>query len=291
MNKLNVKKELFYLAATLAAAMASALGFHIFVNPANFAPAGVDGIATMLADLTKFNMGYWVLIFNVPLLIVAWFFLKKRYVIYTVLQTIISSVALIVFERVDFYQYHAQGDMLISAVFAGIILGARAGVMFKIGASTGGMDIVACMIQRKKPYLNVERVFSVLCYGIIATSFFVYKDLNSILLAIVQMFIYEKVASVILADTRNALEVKIITKNPQELKDEILYTLRHGATVLDGKGMYTETDSYVVITVLNRRQIPEIISIAKKYPNTFVYFSDVRGVQGNFRWGKNEEVK
>ena len=291
MEKNKIKKEIISIAFMLLASVASAFGFHVFVYSANFAPVGVDGVATMLYELTGFNMGYWVLIFNVPLLVIAWFFLKKRYVIYTVLQTLISSALLIVLAKVDFYQYQAQGDMLISAVFAGIILGARAGIMFKIGASTGGVDIFSCLIQRKKPYFNVESLTSLFCYAIIAVSFFVYKDINCILLSIVQTFIYEKMTSVILADTRNALEVKIVTKNPQEIREEILYNLRHGATLLEGTGMYTETESSVILTVLNRRQIPEIISIAKKYPHTFVYFSDVRGVQGNFRWGKDEEVK
>ena len=90
-KKLSVKKEASSLAVTLFSATLSAFGLWVFVYPANFAPSGVDGIATMLQSLVGWNAGYFSLILNFPLLVLAFFFLKKRYVVYTVLFTLFSS--------------------------------------------------------------------------------------------------------------------------------------------------------------------------------------------------------
>ena len=289
--KTKIKREIVFSLITIIAAVLSAFGLHIFVYPANFAPAGIDGVATMLQKLTGFNAGYYTLIFNVPLLLVAWFVLKRRYVIYTVIFTILSSIILVVLQKVNFYQYHTQTDKLISAVFSGIILGVRTGLMLKIGASTGGVDIIAGMVQKKRAYGNIERIITIICYGIILMSYFVYNDLNSILLSVVQMFVFDKAAAVIMKDTRNAVEFKIVTKNPEEIKNDIIYDLKHGATLVDGTGMFTGDGTSIIISVVNIRQIPEFLNIIKKYPETFVYYSDVTGVKGNFRWKKEDVAK
>ena len=92
-------------------------------------------------------------------------------------------------------------------------------------------------------------------------------------------------------DSRNAVEFKIVTKHPEEIRGEILYNLKHGATVVESKGMFTESDSAVIFSVVNLRQIPEFLNILKKYPDTFVYYTEVAGVSGNFRRRQDEEAK
>ena len=286
-----VKKILLDCATVLLASMISALGFHVFVYPANFAPAGMDGVATMLQKLTGVNAGWYMLALNAPLLIAALFVLKRRYVIGTLAFTVLNSLFLIVLKRIDFYQYRTETDRFLPAIFSGIILGARMGMLLRIGMSTGGVDIVACMVQKNRPYLNVERVIAVISYAIIFVSYAVYRELDSILLSVVQMFVYERVGAAFMKDSRNAVEFKIVTKHPEEIRGEILYNLKHGATVVESRGMFTESDSAVIFSVVNLRQIPEFLNILKKYPDTFVYYTEVAGVSGNFRRRQDEEAK
>ncbi len=290
-DKKAVLNEIPNILITVFASLLSAFGLHIFVYPAGFAPSGIDGIATMLQELTHINAGIYSLVLNVPLLIIAWFVLKRRYVIYTLVFTLLSSSMLVLLEEISFYQFVTVGDRLIPAVFSGVMLGVRTGIMIKAGASTGGVDIPAGIIQTKFPHLNIERIITLICYAIILLSYFVYKDVTAILLSFVQMFIFDKFASTMLKDSRNAVEVKIITKNPDEIKQDIIYNLKHGATVLDSKGMYTDGESTVIISVINIRQIPEFLEIIKKYPDTFTYYGELMGVKGNFRWRKDDAVK
>lgn len=288
---MDFKKEGTNLFFTIVASFLSAIGLWIFVYPANFAPSGVDGIATMLQSITKINAGIFSIALNLPLLITAWFFLKRRYVIYTMIFTVISSGLLMLFEFVGFYQYQTVNSGILSAIFSGVILGVRTGIMLKLGASSGGIDIIAGVIQKKKPHIYIERSISIICYVIIGVSIFVYKDLECILMSIIQMFVFEKASAVVLSDTRNAIEVKIITDNPQEVKHMLLNELKHGATIVEAKGGFTEDRKTIIYSVINKRQIPEFMQNIRVFKNTFVYYSVINGVYGNFRWRKDDEVK
>jgi uncharacterized membrane-anchored protein YitT (DUF2179 family) len=288
-NKSQIKRESINVTCTLVAALMSAFGMHYFVTSNNFAPAGLDGVATMIAHLAGVNPAYFILALNLPLLVVAWFVLKRRYVIYTVLFTLISSGAMLIFEAVEMPIF-ASGEGLMAAIFSGALFGLRTGLMLRISASSGGIDIIASMINKKYPYRNIENVITAICYVIIGVSYFVYdRNVMSVLLAVVQMFVFERASGVLLRENRNAVEVKIITKNPEEIKDDIIYNLKHGATVVESYGMYTSEKSFMIISITNIRQIPELFEILKKYPNTFAYYDNVDGVRGNFRW-KNTDI-
>ncbi len=288
--KSNIKKEVVNVLLTVVASVISALGLHIFVFGNSFAPSGIDGIATMLQETTRINAGIFTFVLNLPLLIAAWFILKRNYVIYTILFTVLASLWVYILGEVHFYQYVVESDKVIVAIFSGLLLGARTGIMLRIGASSGGIDIIACIVQNKFNR-DVEKVISFVCYIIIGISYFVYRDLTCILLSVVQMFVFEKTVAFILKDTRNAVKFEIITKEPEKLKDEIIYELKHGATIVQSKGMFTDEQSTIVVTIVNTRQVPEFLRILKKYPDTFVYYTDVTGVNGNFRWRRDEKAK
>ena len=289
-SKGRIKRESINVACTLVASIFSAFGMHYFVGSAEFAPAGLDGIATMIAHMCNdTNPAYFILALNLPLLAVAWFFLKKRYVIYTVLFTVMSSGLMIIFEHTQVPVFSA-GEGFMAAIFSGVLFGLRTGLMIRISASSGGIDIIASMINKKYPYKNIENVITVICYCIIGVSYFVYKkNVMSLLLAIVQMFVFEKASGTLLKENRNAIEVKIVTKHPEQIKNDIIYELKHGATIIDSHGMYTDEKSTVILSVINIRQIPELFDILKKYPDTFAYYGEVGGVRGNFRW-KNTDI-
>ncbi len=294
MDKKVLRKEIMNGVWITVAAVIHALGLWIFVYPAAFAAMGVDGISTMLYQITGINAGYYSILINGALLVAAWFILRKRYVVYTVAFILLSSITLIVCEGVDLYQYGNSTDnatRILAAVFSGIILGVRTGIMLMIGGCSGGADIVAGMVQTKRPHLKVEKVISIICYAIIGFSYFLYEDLNSILFAVIHAFVFERAIAWVLKDQRNAVKFEIVTQNADDLKEDILLNLKHGATVIGCKGMFTNEQSNIIVSVVNQRQIPEFLSIIKKYPNTFVYYTDVVGVSGNFRWKKDDIAK
>ena len=295
-NKQAVLLEVKNVAIILVFSIIVALGLHIFVYNADFAPSGVDGIATILQYVTGINAGYFTFLINLPLLIVAWFILKKRYVIYTIIYTVIISATLRVLPLLNVYQYDCSlpnHSHLISAIFAGIFQGAT-GIFLKIGGSSGGVDIVGCLIQKKFPHKDVEKIIAYLSYAVVAVSFFVYDNsINSVCLSIIEIFICEKVTGAILRDRRNAVKFEVITNtaSAKEIKQYIIFNLRHGATLLQGQGAFSEEDKAVIVCLVSYREIAEFLRIMKKFPDTFVYYSDVMGVYGNFAFDANDETE
>lgn len=295
-NNIDIKKRdklrfARYSVYTIIAAFVSATALHVFVYPANFVPLGLEAVVTMLYSLfPNINAGYFNLLLNAPLIIFAIVKLNKKYFIFSVLFTIISSLFLILLEKISFPQYR-ENERLLAAIFAGIMLGIRTGLMLRIGSSTGGVDIIAVIFQKRFPQVNIERIITIICLVLIGVSYFVYKDFNCILLGIVQMFISEKATTFILKDTRKAVKVEIITKHPEEIREEIVVNLRHSATVTKGKGMYSGDDYYTVVAILNFYQMAEVINMVKRYKDTFVFYTEVQGVFGNFRRYRDEIVK
>ena len=290
-----VKQVVKDIIMLICAACISFTSVYVFVVPSNFSPSGVDGISTILYEITDINLGWFKLAINLPLMVLAWIYLKRRYVIYVCLFILLDAFGMIILEKLNFYTFVPQnltageevGYRLLSAIFAGVALGVCTAIMLKLGCSTGGVDIVACLVNLKKPNINIERIISIICYCVIACSYFVYWDLTSILLSIIQIFVFEWTAAAILRKERYALEVKIITKEPEKIRDEILYKHHHSATILKGQGMYSRDDYYMVVTVLSSKNIAEFMRTMKQHPETFIYFSDGVKVQGDFHFGTN----
>lgn len=295
--RIDIKKEAKHILLTIIAAALSVIALHTFVVPSNFSPSGIDGLCTVLYEITDVNMGWFKILINIPLLVLAYIFLNKKYVLYIVFFTALDSLGVVLLENINFYTYipadlfahELIGYRLFSALVSGLMLGLCVGIMLKIGYSSGGVDIIACLIHKWKPHFNVERIISICAYSIVAISFFVYKDLTSIFLSAIQIFVSECIVATVLKRDRYAVEVKIVTKNPQDIRDEILHTHKHGATIVNSTGMYSGDDNYIIFSVMSVKEIPKLMNILKKYPETFVYFSDGVRVQGDFHF-RDEEI-
>lgn len=288
-----IKKTLRDIIFVIISSAIASVGLFYFVYPSSFAPTGVDGIATMLQKLTNVNAGIYTFAINLPLLIFAFIFLNKKFAVYTALSTATLSVFIMILEAVSFPQYaSSEKTQILPAIFSGVLIGLRTGLMLKAGGSSGGVDIIAAIIQKRNPYVNIEKYITFFCYVVIGISFFVYdNNLECILYSIIQMFVFEKTIASVMRSRRNAVEFKIITSNPDALKKDILSVLKHGATVVECRGMFTDNQKKMVFCVVNIRQVPEFMKILKAYDDIFVYSTNVASVNGNFRWNKEDIAK
>ena len=290
------QKEATHLLLTVVAAFISVVALHTFVVPSDFSPSGIDGLCTILYELTGVNMGWYKILINIPLLTLAYKFLNRKYVLYVIAFTAMDSLGVVLLEKIHFYTYitadHAGelivGYRLLAALVSGIMLGVCVGIMLRIGCSSGGVDIIACLVHKWKPHVNVERIISICAYLIVGLSFFVYRDLTSIILSAVQIFVSECVISKLLKGERFAVEVKIVTKDPDIIKDEILYKHKHSATIVKTSGMYSGEDNFMVVCVMNMKEVPSFMNTMKQHPEAFVYFSDGVRIQGDFHFREEE---
>lgn len=294
-NNIDIKqrdKRRFWkgILVTIMASLVSSLALYVFVYPANFVPLGLEAVATMLLQVWN-QPWFWTLLLNAPLIIYACFKLDRRYVFFSLLFTALSSLFLFVYPIINLPVYNKPDERLLAAICSGIMLGIRTGLMLRIGSSSGGVDIIAQVLGKRFPQVNIERIITVICCTLIFGSYFVYRDFDCILLGMVQMFISERATTFLMRQNREAIKVEIVTKTPEKLKEDIIVNLRHSATVIDGKGLYSGEANTVLFVVLNLYQMADFINIIKKYPDTFVYYYDVKGVYGNFRRFRDEIVK
>ncbi len=297
----NWKNEILGVLTVIFVSMFVAAGLHVFVYKADFAPSGVDGAATMLQYASekwwgaKINAGVFTFALNFPLLIAAWFILKKKYVIYTIIYTIVISTTLALLDAWDVPQYDCTiegtyNSHVVAAIFGGVMQGVS-GILLRIGGSAGGADVIGCMIQKKFPHKDVEKIIAYVSYVVVAIAFFVYGNINSVCLSVINIFVCEKVTGVVLKSNRSAVKFEIVTTKAhlEEIKQYIIFELQHGATLVKCQGVFSEEDKEMLICLINYRQIPEFLKKIKGIPDTFLYYADVVGIRGNFDFNLGDE--
>lgn len=278
-----------YLAIALFA-VAYALIYEIFVFPNSFAPAGINGIVTMIQYLFRFKVGYLSLIINLPMLAAAWFVLDRSYALRTLTFTLIFSGTLLVSERLGIaesgiiFEATDTGGRLLAAIAAGLFNGFLYSMSVRMGGSTGGTDVVGEFIHHARPEYNTVWVIFTINAIVAVASFFVYDlKYEPVILCAVYIFVNSRTSDAIFKGNRAAAKFEVITTQPEQLSHELITTLRHGCTVIRAEGMYTHSNRAMLVCVINRRQVVDFERIIRKYDNTFAYISTVNGIVGNFK--------
>ena len=152
-----VRREAAEYLLMAALAVVFALNYLLFISRNGFAPAGVNGIATMVEYKTGFSVGYFSLMINIPLGIFAFFFVDKNFAVKTLVFSAVYSLSLLLFGLADLsaFQYDAQGvDTVFPALIAGSVGGFVYGLSVRCNASTGGVDIIAKYVSKVDPLVN-----------------------------------------------------------------------------------------------------------------------------------------
>jgi len=291
---LNSKIMFGYLGVILAAVLL-AFNYQFFIVLNYFAPAGLNGIATMVQYKTGFSIGYMSLIINIPLCVWAYFKLNKRFAKRSLTFSLVYSFSFLLVQKIGFeqFQYNAGGhDTIYPVLLSGIISGLVYGVCFRVNASTGGTDIVSKYISTKKPDLNFFWITFSINVVVATISFFVYAkpdsageliyDYKPVCLCIVYCFISSFIGNFIIKGTKTASKFTIITTHPEEICAEISEKLRHSSTKISAFGSYTNQERTMLVCVVNPHQMVDLKNILKKYDNTFSFLETVNETQGNF---------
>lgn len=284
-EKMNAKSWLVLIFGIIIAGIVRAISVHVFVVPNDFAPGGITGLASILEYITGWNAGWFLVAFNVPLVIIGWIFVGKRFALVSATSIMLSSVLMILTEKfLPSFRFQATvlgGDRIMAAVAGGILGGIGIAIMLKIGGSCGGTDIIATIIQRKNSATNVAWFIFILDSTVVLASAFVYDNpLVPIMLSFVEMFVSSKVVETILQGFKSALKFEIITNHPEELSQAIIIALHRGVTCVSAKGMYTGEERAMLICVLRKRQLSQFRDILKQYPDSFAYMSGTSEVVG-----------
>lgn len=287
-----MKRTWSYLQIVLSAILL-AFVYYVFIVTNNFAPAGLNGIATMIQYKTGFSISYMSLLINIPLSALAFFLVQRDFAVKTLLFSVAYSVAFLLLQNSEFafIQYNALGhDTIYPVILSGVLAGAVYGVCFRNNASTGGTDVISRYVNKLRPDTNFFVVTFTLNAIVAIASVFVYSEgsLNykPMALCIIYCFISTFVGNLLLKTTKTAYKFTVITTHKAEFVEEISEKLHHGCTEIDAIGTYTGTKKSVLICVINKHQLNDFQKIVASYDNTFSYFEVVNETYGNFKYIK-----
>lgn len=268
-----------YLVLALGASV-YALSVVIFTAPNNIAPGGLTGIATMFNFLWGLPIGTMILVLNIPLFI--WGAIENgvSFLTKTIIGTLFVSIAIDVLTP---FLPAYKGDVILAAIFGGILNGVGLGFIFYRGGSTGGTDIVALNMHKHIPYVSTGTIILIADMIILVMAFFVYNSIESALYAAIAIFISIKVIDSISYGTSrgNGKLMFIITNNYESVSSAIMTDLGRGVTLLDGVGAYSGQKKKIVMCAVRPQQVYRITKGVKDIDeNAFVIVTTAGAIQG-----------
>ncbi len=281
------KKVWTYFAIVLLALIA-AVNYELFVFPNQFAPAGLNGICTMIQYLSGISVGYLSLLINVPLALWCFFDVSRPLAIRSMVYVVTFSVGLLILENIDItaFAYSTENgtSKILGPMVAGVIQGFVYSVLVKASAYTGGTDFISAAIHKHHPDRPFFGMSFIINAAIAICSYFVYGyQMEPVILCILYTFMSTTVGDRLMKSGREAISFEIITDHPTEVSKELIEKLHHTTTMIPAKGMYKGKETSVLLCVVNKTQEASVARIVRNYPHTFAIVHPVSEILGNFK--------
>ena len=281
-----MSKKIFHYAVIVVVALMMATSYQLFVFPNSFAPAGINGICTMIQHLFGVSIGYLSLLINLPLAIAVYILISRPIAIRSMLYCLCFSGFTILLENLDLsaFVYSTANSALLGPAVAGLIAGTAGALLHRVEANVGGTDFVAAMIYKYHPQVNFFWVVFILNISVAIVSYFVYNfKMEPVLLCIIYSYASSTVRDRFAQKSRSAVRCEIVTDRPNELGKALIERLHHSATVIPAKGMYSGRKTHMLVCVVNQSQVAALNAILKDFPGSFAITSQVANVTGNFK--------
>ncbi|MGL4991797.1 MAG: YitT family protein [Sarcina sp.] len=256
----------------------ASLGVNLFLAHAKLLSGGATGIGLMFQYLFGINSGIIVLIINIPLFILSYFKLDKKFTFYSMIGTFGLSLSLYFTSKIQINLNIT--DPLVLCIYGGVLCGIGYGIIFSRSASTGGTDIITMSIKKKYSNLNIGKVglflnFIIICVG---SKFF---GLSMALYTLISMFTQGVVIDKVINGLNSKKLLLILTDKEDEIINYIIKNMHRGVTSLEANGEYTKKHGKMLYCLVTTRQMIELKSkILKIDSKAFITIIDVNEVKG-----------
>ena len=290
-TKIDFKNLILDILYAIAAGAIVGTAYHFFQNSNGFAPGGVGGLATITHHLLKNRVSWSVLMiaFNLPIFVLVSAFINKKLGAILSLYMIVQSFIPRLYEALGANPYSLANNqedfnIVFACIATGVISGFGFSLMLKRFGASGGTYGISALIKKFKPEKNIAYVAFIMDTSVVLIAFFVYgMKVTPVICTLCNLFIANVIVDHGLSGIKNGYKFEIITNHPDEISQELLTRLHHGVTEIRVHGMYSDTDKYMLVCIINKRQIGEMMKILKNYPDTFASFEKVNEVFGNFK--------
>lgn len=290
----NAKKARSLMLDILCAVVAGTIvgvAYFFFQNSNSFAPGGVGGLATISHYLLGGRVSWSILMiaFNIPIFLLITVLLDRKLGIILILYMVVQSFTPKLLEFIGCTPYCKQysGDdfnIIFACIATGVVSGFGFSMMLKRFGASGGTYGISALIKKARPETNVAYVSFIMDACVVFIAFFVYgMKVTPVICTLLNLFIANIIVDNGLNGIRNGYKFEIVTNTPQAIAEELMTTLKHGVTEIRVHGMYSDTDKYMLVCIVNKRQIGAMMKIIKRYPDTFASFQKVNEVFGRWR--------
>lgn len=259
----------------LAGCLLGGLAYPLFLVPNSIAPGGVTGVATILNYLFKYPVGITSLILNIPLFLIGYRSMGRRFVFRTLVATFSFSV------MIDLLKIKPLTlDPLMASVFGGALLGMGLAFILKGGATTGGTDMIARMLHKHIPGISVGMYLMFFdCLVILASGFTMSPE--HAMHALICVFISSRVLDTVLTGIGTDKVCYIISAKHEEITARILKEMQRGVTLLPGRGGYSGKELSIMLCVVGRLEVGTLKNIVRSEDNAaFVFITDTHETLG-----------
>lgn len=256
-----------------------AIAYNLFLAPNNLVAGGVSGIAIILKGLFDFDDFIVILTLNIFLLILSYFLLGKEKTRGSVLGSLVFPLCVKLTSNIGTIIDIDTSQLLISAVFGGVLYGLGIGMIFKAGFTSGGTDILNQILNK---YFKLSIGKSMLCTdGTITLSSALVFGSNKLMYAIIVLYIVSIMSDRVILGVSDSKAFYIITDEEKAIKDYILKYLNHGVTVFNAKGGYAKEKQNVLMCVLPTKDYYRLKEgILELDPDAFFVVTDAYEVFG-----------
>lgn len=256
------------------------IAINLLFLPNKLSTGGASGISLILYHLYKIPIGVMVLLINIPLFIIALKDLGLKFCSKAIMGTVLLSLFIELTSGLT-NVIKIEQDLFLGAIFGGLLNGIGLSLVFKADGSTGGSDLLAQIIYKKRPISSVGQILLVIDSVVITTNAIVFNSISIALYSVIALYISKKVTDIIFEGIEYTKAVNIISKEGEKIAKEIIARTDRGVTMSKCTGMYTNEEYTYVISVVTTPQLPLVKKIVKSIDKgAFIYISDTREVLG-----------
>ena len=278
MKKHRIPRLLGDIFTIAAGSVLYAASLNIFFVPNRIAPGGASGLATLAHELFGVPVGLGVLAINLPLFLLGYRYLGRRFVGKTILAPLFMSVTI---DITAAFLPRFTGDMPLAALYGGVIGGTGLALVFMRGATTGGSDLAARLLGIRFPHVPMGHMILSLDLFVILGAALAYRQVESALWTLIALFVSSQLIDRILSGADTGKMLTIMSGRSGEIAARILEDVRRGVTFLKATGAYTGADQEVLLCAVRRQEVFRVRAIIRETdPDAFVVISEAGEIIG-----------
>ena len=273
------RKDLLWLLGTVGGSAIFAFGFSLFLEPNGMSPGGISGLSMVLVHwLGIGSVGTLAILINLPLFLLGGLKIGKRFFVGSLIGMVLSSVLIDLFAKVP----APEVEPLVGALYGGGLCGLGLGIVFVIGSSTGGSDILVRLLKLRWRNVPIGQIALYFDIFVVVLTGIVHWDVTSALYTGLAVFVTSQVVDLVVYRFDFSKVALIITKEYDAVAQAISDRLERGATFLYGQGTYSRQDTKVVLTAVRKQQLAELKELVVAIdPNAFIIVQEAHQVLGD----------